>query len=125
MLQAGNHRPTEVTLWSSGAVTADKPEYFFLERYRAAYAAEMAHFFDVLAGRAPRAHVDRRRRQGARAGRGRDDFVARKAHRRAMNSDCAVGHRAGSGRMGRRHAENLARRVPQAELVAACDPSRR
>ncbi|MGE5737737.1 MAG: Gfo/Idh/MocA family oxidoreductase, partial [Betaproteobacteria bacterium] len=52
MLQAGNHRPTEVTLWSSGAVAADKPEYFFLERYRAAYAAEMAHFFDVLAGRA-------------------------------------------------------------------------
>jgi myo-inositol 2-dehydrogenase/D-chiro-inositol 1-dehydrogenase len=52
MLQAGNHRPTEVTLWSSGAVTADKPEYFFLERYRAAYAAEMAHFLDVLAGRA-------------------------------------------------------------------------
>jgi phosphoserine phosphatase len=29
---------------------------------------------------------------------------------------------AGLGRMGRRHAENLARRVPQAELVAACDP---
>ena len=52
MLQAGNHRPTEVTLWSSGAITADKREYFFLERYRAAYAAEMAHFFDVLAGRA-------------------------------------------------------------------------
>jgi myo-inositol 2-dehydrogenase/D-chiro-inositol 1-dehydrogenase len=52
MLQAGNHRPTEVTLWSSGAITADKPEYFFLERYRAAYAAEMAHFLEVLAGRA-------------------------------------------------------------------------
>ena len=30
---------------------------------------------------------------------------------------------AGLGRMGRRHAENLARRVPNAELVAACDPS--
>ena len=59
MLQAGNHRPTEVTLWSSGAVTADKPEYFFLERYRAAYAAEMAHFFDVLGGRAaPRTSID-------------------------------------------------------------------
>jgi myo-inositol 2-dehydrogenase / D-chiro-inositol 1-dehydrogenase len=59
MLQAGNHRPTEVTLWSSGAVTADKPEYFFLERYRAAYAAEMAHFFDVLAGRVrPRTSID-------------------------------------------------------------------
>ena len=59
MLQAGNHRPTEVVLWSSGAVTADKPEHFFLERYRAAYAAEMAHFFDVLAGRAaPRTTID-------------------------------------------------------------------
>jgi myo-inositol 2-dehydrogenase / D-chiro-inositol 1-dehydrogenase len=29
---------------------------------------------------------------------------------------------AGLGRMGRRHAENLARRVPNAELVAACSP---
>jgi myo-inositol 2-dehydrogenase / D-chiro-inositol 1-dehydrogenase len=59
MLQAANHRPTEVVLWSSGAITADKPEHFFLERYRAAYAAEMAHFFDVLAGRArPRTSID-------------------------------------------------------------------
>jgi myo-inositol 2-dehydrogenase/D-chiro-inositol 1-dehydrogenase len=52
MLQAGNHRPTEALLWSADAVAADKPEYFFLERYRAAYAAEMAHFFEVVAGRA-------------------------------------------------------------------------
>jgi myo-inositol 2-dehydrogenase / D-chiro-inositol 1-dehydrogenase len=59
MLQAGNHRPTEVVLWSSGAITADKPEHFFLERYRAAYAAEMAHFFDVVAGHAmPRTSID-------------------------------------------------------------------
>src|SRR6476469_7066835 len=59
MLQAGNHRPTEVVLWSSGAITADKPEHFFLERYRAAYAAEMAHFFDVVAGRAaPKTTID-------------------------------------------------------------------
>jgi myo-inositol 2-dehydrogenase/D-chiro-inositol 1-dehydrogenase len=59
MLQAGNHRPTEVVLWSSGAITADKPEHFFLERYRAAYAAEMAHFFEVVAGRArPRTSID-------------------------------------------------------------------
>jgi myo-inositol 2-dehydrogenase / D-chiro-inositol 1-dehydrogenase len=29
---------------------------------------------------------------------------------------------AGLGRLGRRHAENLARRLPQAELVAACSP---
>ena len=59
MLQAGNHRPTEVVLWSSGAITADKPEHFFLERYRAAYAAETAHFFDVVEGRAaPRTSID-------------------------------------------------------------------
>jgi myo-inositol 2-dehydrogenase/D-chiro-inositol 1-dehydrogenase len=59
MLQAGNHRPTEVMLWSSGAITADKPEHFFLERYRAAYASEMTHFFAVLAGRErPRTSID-------------------------------------------------------------------
>ena len=29
---------------------------------------------------------------------------------------------AGLGRMGRRHAENFARHVPGAELVAACSP---
>jgi myo-inositol 2-dehydrogenase / D-chiro-inositol 1-dehydrogenase len=59
MLQARNHRPTEVMAWTSGAVSTDKPEYFFLERYRAAYAAEMAHFFDVVAGRAqPRTSID-------------------------------------------------------------------
>ncbi len=28
----------------------------------------------------------------------------------------------GVGRMGRRHAENLAHRVPGADLVAACSP---
>jgi myo-inositol 2-dehydrogenase/D-chiro-inositol 1-dehydrogenase len=32
-------------------VTRDLPEHFFLERYRAAYANEMAHFFAVLAGK--------------------------------------------------------------------------
>ena len=59
MLQAGNHRPTEVVAWSSAAIAADKPEHFFLERYRAAYAIEMAHFFDVVAGRAqPKTSID-------------------------------------------------------------------
>jgi len=53
MLQAGNHRPTEVLAWSAQSVAADKPEHFFLERYRAAYAIEIAHFFDVLAGGIP------------------------------------------------------------------------
>ena len=53
MLQAGNHKPTEVVAWNANAVAADKPEHFFLERYRAAYAAEMAHFFEALAKGTP------------------------------------------------------------------------
>lgn len=48
MLQAGNHKPTEVTAYGSVNVSVDKPEDFFLERYRVAYAQEMAHFFDAL-----------------------------------------------------------------------------
>jgi myo-inositol 2-dehydrogenase/D-chiro-inositol 1-dehydrogenase len=51
MLQAGNHAPTEVVASTATAVSHDLPEHFFLERYRAAYANEMAHFFAVLAGR--------------------------------------------------------------------------
>jgi myo-inositol 2-dehydrogenase / D-chiro-inositol 1-dehydrogenase len=53
MLQAGNHRPTEVVASTASAVTTDLPEHFFLERYRVAYASEMAHFFDTLASGAP------------------------------------------------------------------------
>jgi len=49
MLQAGNHRPTEVTASTAASVSADLPEHFFLERYRAAYALELAHFFEALA----------------------------------------------------------------------------
>ena len=48
-LQAGNHKPTQVFAHTAASVSEDKPEYFFLERYRAAYALEMAHFFDSLA----------------------------------------------------------------------------
>ncbi|HEV7813794.1 MAG TPA: inositol 2-dehydrogenase [Janthinobacterium sp.] len=53
MLQAGNHRPTEVASHTAAHVSQDKPEHFFLERYRAAYAGEMAHFFDALKHGAP------------------------------------------------------------------------
>lgn len=49
MLQAGNHRPTEVIAATATSVGADKPEHFFLERYAKAYASEMAHFFEALA----------------------------------------------------------------------------
>lgn len=48
MLQAGNHKPTEVVAHTASNVSEDKPEHFFLERYRAAYASEMAHFFDAF-----------------------------------------------------------------------------
>ncbi|PMS37898.1 myo-inositol 2-dehydrogenase [Trinickia symbiotica] len=48
MLQAGNVRPTEVTAYSAKAVSTDVPEPFFLERYRAAYAHEIAHFFEAV-----------------------------------------------------------------------------
>jgi myo-inositol 2-dehydrogenase/D-chiro-inositol 1-dehydrogenase len=53
MLQAGNHRPTEVTASTGTSVSTDLPEHFFLERYRVAYATEMAHFFDAVANRKP------------------------------------------------------------------------
>ena len=49
MLQANNHRPTEVVASTATSVSADLPEHFFLERYRAAYANEMTHFLDALA----------------------------------------------------------------------------
>jgi myo-inositol 2-dehydrogenase/D-chiro-inositol 1-dehydrogenase len=53
MLQAGNHKPTEVVASTGVAVSQDKPEYFFLERYRVAYANEMAHFFDAIEAGTP------------------------------------------------------------------------
>ncbi|SAK55174.1 oxidoreductase [Caballeronia catudaia] len=53
MLQAGNVRPTEVTSYTKTAVSSDVPEAFFLERYRAAYAAEIAHFFDAVSNGKP------------------------------------------------------------------------
>jgi myo-inositol 2-dehydrogenase/D-chiro-inositol 1-dehydrogenase len=59
MLQAGIHRPTEVVASTDRSVSADKPEYFFLERYQKAYAAEMAHFFDAIAsGKPVRTSID-------------------------------------------------------------------
>lgn len=49
MLQAGNHKPTEVFAHSATCISYDKPEHFFLQRYRTAYANEMAHFFEAIA----------------------------------------------------------------------------
>ena len=59
MLQARNHRPTEVVAQTAAAVSEDLPEHFFLERYKNAYALEMAHFFDALAtGKPLRTTID-------------------------------------------------------------------
>jgi myo-inositol 2-dehydrogenase / D-chiro-inositol 1-dehydrogenase len=49
LLQARNHTPTQVVAQTAAGVSEDKPEHFFLERYRSAYADEMSHFFDALA----------------------------------------------------------------------------
>jgi myo-inositol 2-dehydrogenase/D-chiro-inositol 1-dehydrogenase len=48
MLQCGNHTPSQVVQWDANGITADKPEAFFLQRYAAAYKAEIAHFFECL-----------------------------------------------------------------------------
>ena len=48
MLQAGNHKPTEVFAHTGEAICHDKPEHFFLERYRVAYAREMELFLDAI-----------------------------------------------------------------------------
>jgi myo-inositol 2-dehydrogenase/D-chiro-inositol 1-dehydrogenase len=48
MLQCGNHRPSEVVQSDATGVHAEKPEHFFLQRYRDAYRLELAHFFETL-----------------------------------------------------------------------------
>lgn len=48
LLACGNHRPTEVTQMDAQGVFIDKPENFFLQRYRDAYRLEVAHFFEQL-----------------------------------------------------------------------------
>jgi myo-inositol 2-dehydrogenase/D-chiro-inositol 1-dehydrogenase len=54
------------------SVASDLPEAFFLERYRAAYAAEIAHFFDAAHAGQAGAHHGRRWHEGARTGRSGD-----------------------------------------------------
>jgi myo-inositol 2-dehydrogenase/D-chiro-inositol 1-dehydrogenase len=48
LLQCGNHRPHEVVQSDATGVHAEKPEHFFLQRYREAYRLEVAHFFECL-----------------------------------------------------------------------------
>jgi len=53
LLQCGNVRPTEVVQSDATGVRSDKPEHFFLQRYREAYRLELAHFFECLQTGAP------------------------------------------------------------------------
>lgn len=52
-LLAGNRTPTTVELADGTSVSADKPMYFFLERYAEAYRAELATFVDAVINRKP------------------------------------------------------------------------
>jgi myo-inositol 2-dehydrogenase/D-chiro-inositol 1-dehydrogenase len=52
MVRADNVTESTVQVWREDGAAADKFQNFFLDRYAAAYRAEMAHFADILAGRA-------------------------------------------------------------------------
>lgn len=47
-LTADNTAPTTVQRWDAGGRTADRPHFFFLERYRDAYVAEIQEFLAAL-----------------------------------------------------------------------------
>jgi myo-inositol 2-dehydrogenase/D-chiro-inositol 1-dehydrogenase len=53
LIACGNHTPTEVVQMDASGVHRDKPEHFFLQRYREAYRREVAHFFECLQSGAP------------------------------------------------------------------------
>jgi myo-inositol 2-dehydrogenase / D-chiro-inositol 1-dehydrogenase len=52
MLQAGNVLETTLAFAGERGVVADKPLHFFLERYAAAYRAELDRFLDAVEGKA-------------------------------------------------------------------------
>ena len=52
MVRADNVLESTTEVWSEAGAKADRFQNFFLDRYRDAYRAEMAHFADILAGRA-------------------------------------------------------------------------
>ncbi len=59
MLQCANVGSTQVSRWGPDGVRTDPPEAFFLQRYAAAYRAEISHFFDCLqSGAKPGTTVD-------------------------------------------------------------------
>ncbi|MHB9294286.1 putative Myo-inositol 2-dehydrogenase [Hollandina sp. SP2] len=53
MAIAENDLPNRVTVFTAGGVTGEKPLYFFLERYKEAYIAELASFVDAVLHQTP------------------------------------------------------------------------
>ncbi|AJP71785.1 inositol 2-dehydrogenase [Sphingomonas hengshuiensis] len=53
MLRVGNVAETMVETWHEEGATRDRLQNFFLDRYAAAYRAELDHFAEVIAGAAP------------------------------------------------------------------------
>ncbi len=52
MVRADNVTESTVQVWREAGAAADRFQNFFLDRYAAAYRAEMSHFADLLAGKA-------------------------------------------------------------------------
>lgn len=54
MVRSNNHRPSEVSRYGAGGTaTRDELLYFFIERYRAAYEAEIRDFIDQVTAEKP------------------------------------------------------------------------
>jgi myo-inositol 2-dehydrogenase/D-chiro-inositol 1-dehydrogenase len=53
LLSAGNVIENTVVKSTKDGVTAAKPEFFFLERYMRAYAAEWSAFVNAIDGKSP------------------------------------------------------------------------
>jgi myo-inositol 2-dehydrogenase/D-chiro-inositol 1-dehydrogenase len=52
MIRADNVTESTVQVWTEAGSQADRFQNFFLDRYAQAYRAEMAHFADILDGKA-------------------------------------------------------------------------
>jgi len=53
MLQAGNPLPTTVVCFGPERTSQDNLQHFFMDRYVAAFRAELGHFLEVLGGAPP------------------------------------------------------------------------
>lgn len=53
LVRADNVLESTVQTWGEAGIASDQFQNFFLDRYAAAYAAEMRHFADILDGVAP------------------------------------------------------------------------